>query len=116
MEIFYIPFKPDATHGWKVPIPKDGERQFGSRNDALAFARRIAKQTVTEQSEVAIYACKAEIRSGGYSRPTSSLWIESFGRRFFSHVYAVPSHGGGSSPIRYPVPCGLAIHPISKVR
>jgi len=51
MEIFYIPFKPDATHGWKVPIPQDGEKQFSSRNDALAFARKLAKRVATDQSE-----------------------------------------------------------------
>jgi hypothetical protein len=44
MEIFYIPFNPDSSHGWTVPIPRDGERQFASRSDALAFARQIAKE------------------------------------------------------------------------
>jgi len=56
MEIFYIPFKPDATHGWKVPIPQDGEKQFSSRNDALAFARKLAKRVATDQSESS-YLC-----------------------------------------------------------
>jgi len=44
MEIFYIPFSPDSAHGWTIPIPRDGERQFVSRSDALAFARSIAKE------------------------------------------------------------------------
>jgi hypothetical protein len=48
MEIFYIPFKPDAKDGWKVQIPKDGEKQFVSR--------KVAKQAVSEQSESS-YLC-----------------------------------------------------------
>lgn len=56
MEIFYIPFKPDTKHGWKVPVPEDGEKQFVSRTDALAFARKVAKQAATEQSESS-YLC-----------------------------------------------------------
>jgi len=56
MEMFYIPFKPDAKDGWKVQIPKDGEKQFVSRTDALAFARKVAKQAVSEQSESS-YLC-----------------------------------------------------------
>jgi hypothetical protein len=44
MEMFEIPFSPDHAHGWTIPIPGDGERQFASREDALAFALELAKQ------------------------------------------------------------------------
>ncbi|NYE30064.1 hypothetical protein HDE78_003032 [Rhodanobacter sp. K2T2] len=51
MEIFYIPFNPDQSHGWVVPIPRDGEKQFASRPDALAFARKLALTEAAEQGE-----------------------------------------------------------------
>ena len=51
MELFEIPFDPNANHGWTIPIPGDGERQFSSRDKALAFASDLAKQqSTTEQN------------------------------------------------------------------
>ena len=50
MEIFYIPFNPDRTHGWTVPIPRDGEKQFRTRPEAMAFARKLAQKETLEQS------------------------------------------------------------------
>ena len=44
MEIFYILFNPDRTHGWTVPIPRDGEKQFRTRPEAMAFARKLAQK------------------------------------------------------------------------
>ena len=49
MEIFDIPFNPDAAHGWTVPIPRDGEERFVSRTDALAFAQMLAKDESISQ-------------------------------------------------------------------
>ena len=42
MDIFYIPFDPNGAHGCTVPIPRDGERRFASRSDALSFAQMLA--------------------------------------------------------------------------
>jgi hypothetical protein len=44
MEIFYIPFNPDSSHGWTVPVPRDGEKRFVSRVDALTFACELATE------------------------------------------------------------------------
>ncbi|WP_158880895.1 DUF2188 domain-containing protein [Rhodanobacter sp. L36] len=43
MKLIEIPFRPDATRGWTVPVPGDGEKRFGSREQALAFAVNLAK-------------------------------------------------------------------------
>lgn len=43
MELFHIPFKPDGLHGWTIPIPGDGEKQFASRKAALAYAAKLAR-------------------------------------------------------------------------
>jgi len=51
MELFYIPFNPDHGHGWTIPIPRDGAQQFSSRKDALAFARKLAKQETAIKRE-----------------------------------------------------------------
>jgi len=49
LEIFYIPFNADARHGWTIPIPRDGEKHFSSRPEALAFARKLAlEESFTE--------------------------------------------------------------------
>jgi hypothetical protein len=56
MEIFYIPFNPDRSHGWIVPIPRDGEKQFSSRPEAMAFARKLAKQEISKSGESS-YLC-----------------------------------------------------------
>jgi Uncharacterized protein conserved in bacteria (DUF2188) len=44
VKLFEIPFCPESEHGWTIPIPGDGEKQFRSRDDALAFALQLAKQ------------------------------------------------------------------------
>lgn len=49
MEIFDIPFNPDAAHGWTVSIPRGGEKRFVSRADALAFAQMLAKDESISQ-------------------------------------------------------------------
>lgn len=56
MEIFYIPFKPHPSYGWKIPVSQDAEKQFTSRNEALAFARKLAKQRIVEQHQSS-YLC-----------------------------------------------------------
>jgi len=56
MEIFYIPFDADAAHGWTVTIPRDGERRFVSRQDALSFASLLAKGESSEH-DIDSYLC-----------------------------------------------------------
>jgi len=41
---FYIPLNADAKHGWTIPIPRDDEKQFATRLEALAFARKLAQE------------------------------------------------------------------------
>lgn len=48
MELFHIPFTADGSHGWTVPVPGDGEKQFASRKAALAYATSLAR---TERAE-----------------------------------------------------------------
>lgn len=48
MNLFEIPFTPDSSHGWTVPIPGDGEKQFASREQAMAFAQTLAKDLNAE--------------------------------------------------------------------
>lgn len=48
VKLIEIPFTPDATHGWSIPIPGDGEKQFSSRDQALAFAQTLAKNVRNE--------------------------------------------------------------------
>lgn len=43
MNLIEIPFASHASHGWTIPIPGDGEKQFSSREQALAFAQTLAK-------------------------------------------------------------------------
>lgn len=43
MELIEIPYDPEGAHGWKIPIPGDGCRQFSSRDAAMAFALKLAK-------------------------------------------------------------------------
>lgn len=56
MEIFYIPYQPDAAHGWTIPIPRDGEKRFVSRQDALEFARMLAQGEASEH-DTQTYLC-----------------------------------------------------------
>lgn len=56
MKLFEIPFKRDSDHGWTIPIPGDGERQFQSREAALAFARLLADEAKSSAGEVS-YLC-----------------------------------------------------------
>ena len=48
MNLIEIPFAPDPSHGWTIPIPGDGEKQFSSREQALAFAQTLAKGAKTD--------------------------------------------------------------------
>jgi hypothetical protein len=45
VNLIEIPFRPDRDHGWTIPIPGDGEKQFCSRDDAMEFALNLAKGT-----------------------------------------------------------------------
>ncbi|MEO7050983.1 MAG: DUF2188 domain-containing protein [Rhodanobacter sp.] len=56
MNLIEIPFAPDASHGWTIPIPGDGEKQFSSRENALAFARTLSRD-VEMQSGNRSYLC-----------------------------------------------------------
>ncbi|HZX72027.1 MAG TPA: DUF2188 domain-containing protein [Rhodanobacter sp.] len=44
MDMIEIPYSAEGTKGWTIPIPGDGERQFASRDEALAFARTLAQK------------------------------------------------------------------------
>lgn len=44
MEFIEIPYSPRGPEGWTIPIPGDGERQFASRDDAMAFALTLAQK------------------------------------------------------------------------
>ncbi len=46
-----IPYRPEGPNGWKVPVPGDGEKQFSSREEALAFALRIAREQHSATAE-----------------------------------------------------------------
>jgi hypothetical protein len=69
MEIFDIPFNPDAAHGWTVPIPRDGEKRFVSRADALAFVQMLAKDESISQRTKTISALNVTVSTGGCLRP-----------------------------------------------
>ncbi len=44
MGLIEIPFDSEGSNGWTIPIPGDGCRQFCSRDAALAFALKLAKE------------------------------------------------------------------------
>ncbi|MEO6799771.1 MAG: hypothetical protein ABI178_07535 [Rhodanobacter sp.] len=44
MDMIEIPYRAEGTKGWTIPIPGDGERQFASREEAMAFALTLAKE------------------------------------------------------------------------
>lgn len=43
MTMIEIPYDPENTDGWKVPIPGDGARYFASREAAMKFGVQLAK-------------------------------------------------------------------------
>lgn len=51
MNLIEIPFAPDVRHGWTIPIPGDGEKQFATREQALAFAQTLAKGDTTQSGQ-----------------------------------------------------------------
>jgi len=55
MEIFYSPFNSDASHGWTIASPRDGEKQFILRSDAPAFARLSAKERRQAREQAIIF-------------------------------------------------------------
>ena len=54
MNLIEIPYAPDRCHGWTIPIPGDGEKQFPSREQALTFAQTLAKGPKAESGH---YSC-----------------------------------------------------------
>jgi hypothetical protein len=51
MELIEIPYDSEGADGWKIPIPGDGCRQFRSRDAALAFAFKLAKERVSTTAQ-----------------------------------------------------------------
>ena len=47
MNLIETPFTLDDPHGWTIPNPGDGEKQFATREQALAFAQTLAKGDTT---------------------------------------------------------------------
>jgi hypothetical protein len=67
---FYIPLNADAKHGWTIPIPRDGEKQFSTRLDALAFARKLRRKKVLSSAKATTFAWRVVTRNGDYLRLT----------------------------------------------
>lgn len=44
MALIEIPYDSEGAGGWKIPIPGVGCRQFSSREAALTFALKLAKE------------------------------------------------------------------------
>jgi hypothetical protein len=44
VELIEIPYSPDGSTGWKIPVPGDGDRRFASRDEAMAFALSLAQK------------------------------------------------------------------------
>ncbi|MBB6249019.1 hypothetical protein [Rhodanobacter sp. A1T4] len=66
MEIFYIPLNAEAKHGWTIPIPRDGEKEFSNRLDAPAFARKLAQEESSIKRESNYQARKQLPLRGGW--------------------------------------------------
>ncbi|MEP7184784.1 MAG: hypothetical protein ABI767_03005 [Rhodanobacter sp.] len=56
MALIEIPYDSEGTDGWKIPIPGDGCRQFCSRDAAMAFALKLAKEELLTTAQPS-YLC-----------------------------------------------------------
>ncbi|MFC5435286.1 DUF2188 domain-containing protein [Rhodanobacter umsongensis] len=72
MKLIEVPFRPDQDNGWTIPIPGGGEKQFKSRDEALAFALKLAKQQQRGTNATSRYLC-VEGADGQWRLFTSDL-------------------------------------------
>lgn len=56
MALIEIPYHSEGTDGWKIPMPGDGCCQFCSREAALAFALKVAKEDQSTTAQLS-YLC-----------------------------------------------------------
>jgi hypothetical protein len=71
VELIEIPYSPDGSTGWKIPVPGDGDRRFATRDEALAFAHTLAQKHLVVTAQPS-YLC-VEGGDGRWRRFTSDL-------------------------------------------